>query len=150
MKSVDSVAGVSPREFGRLEEKVNGLVKTSDEHTSLLKSMDAKLDGLVTQDQLTDRLIPILQNQANHNSQIMDHKDRLKHIELANTIASSSIWKKIGLAFETNFVGFIGKWLFVIAIAGLIYWVVRQDGFLNKEIQGVKDKGAIICIRGVN
>lgn len=91
---------ISAREFGRLEEKVNGIVKTMDDQTQLLKIMDRKLDGNVTSKQLNERLKPL-------EEEVASHEVRLTSLEQAKLVSESSVWRKIGRTFESGFVKFV-------------------------------------------
>ena len=116
---------ISAKEFGKLQSDVEYLKSTSDKHTHLLESMDTKLDGLVTHEQLNTRLNPIEDRQT-------QHANRILALEQRNTLSDASIWKKIGIAFEGNFVKFIGLSLFIFALI-VGYLFIRQD-LINNSV----------------
>ncbi len=107
---------ISAREFGRLEEKVNGIVRTMDDHTALLERMDAKLDDNVSGKQLNDRLKPIEATQASHEK-------RITALEQTKLLSDSSVWRKIGASFESGFVKFAAGALFFGVLLGLVVYV---------------------------
>lgn len=110
---------ISAKEFGKLQSDVEYLKASSQKHTLLLEGMDTKLDGLVTHEQLNIRLHPIEERQTAHDSRILLLEER-------NKISDASVWKKIGIAFEGNFIRFVGLSLFICALV-VGYMSIRQD-----------------------
>ncbi len=110
---------ISAKEFGKLQSDVEYLTKTSDTHTKMLERMETKLDGLVTQEQLKQAVEPL-------HTQVNDHEARLAAVEQRNILADASVWKKIGIAFESNFIKFVGIGLFVFALF-VAYLFMRQE-----------------------
>ena len=116
---------ISAKEFGKLQSDVEYLKSTSDKHTHLLESMDTKLDGLVTHEQLSKVIEPI-------EVRLNNHSERIAHLEQRNLLSDASVWKKIGIAFEGNFVKFIGLSLFIFALI-VGYLFIRQD-LINNSV----------------
>lgn len=110
---------ISAKEFGKLQSDVEYLKNTSDNHTRILEKMDTKLDGLVTHEQLNKTLEPL-------QAQVIDHETRLAALEQRNTLSDSSVWNKIGIAFEGNFVKFLGVAVFGFALF-VGYLFIRQE-----------------------
>ena len=123
---------ISAKEFGKLQSDVAYLKETSDRHTSLLEKMDTKLDGLVTHEQLNKTIEPI-------EVRLNNHSDRIAQLEQRNTLSDASVWKKIGIAFEGNFIKFIGLSLFIFALV-VGYLFIRQDLINNAVPVEVIDK----------
>lgn len=123
---------ISAKEFGKLQSDVAYLKETSDRHTSLLEKMDTKLDGLVTREQLNKTIEPI-------EVRLNNHSERIAQLEQRNTLSDASVWKKIGIAFEGNFVKFIGLSLFIFALI-VGYLFIRQDLINNSVPVEVIDK----------
>ncbi len=123
---------ISAKEFGKLQSDVAYLKETSDRHTSLLEKMDTKLDGLVTHEQLNKTIEPI-------EVRLNNHSERIAQLEQRNTLSDASVWKKIGIAFEGNFVKFIGLSLFIFALI-VGYLFIRQDLINNSVPVEVIDK----------
>lgn len=123
---------ISAKEFGKLQSDVAYLKETSDRHTSLLEKMDTKLDGLVTHEQLNKTIEPI-------EVRLNNHSDRIAQLEQRNTLSDASVWKKIGIAFEGNFIKFIGLSLFIFALI-VGYLFIRQDLINNSVPVEVIDK----------
>lgn len=110
---------ISAKEFGKLQSDVAYLKETSDRHTNLLEKMDTKLDGLVTHEQMNKTIEPI-------QIQINNHSERIAQLEQRNTLSDASVWKKIAIAFEGNFIKFIGLSLFIFALV-VGYFFIRKD-----------------------
>lgn len=123
---------ISAKEFGKLQSDVAYLKETSDRHTSLLEKMDTKLDGLVTYEQLNKTIEPM-------EVRLNNHSDRIAQLEQRNTLSDASVWKKIGIAFEGNFIKFIGLSLFIFALI-VGYLFIRQDLINNSVPVEVIDK----------
>ena len=123
---------ISAKEFGKLQSDVAYLKETSDRHTSLLEKMDTKLDGLVTYEQLNKTIEPM-------EARLNNHSDRIAQLEQRNTLSDASVWKKIGIAFEGNFIKFIGLSLFIFALI-VGYLFIRQDLINNSVPVEVIDK----------
>lgn len=117
------MSDVSAKEFGKLQAGVEYLKDTSDRHTALLEKMDVKMDvkmdGLVTHEQLEERLEPI------HTTQ-KDIVSRVANLEKTRQLSEASIWRKIGVAVESNFIKFVasGVLIFVLATG---YLMIKQD-----------------------
>ena len=94
--------------------------------------MDTKLDGLVTHEQLNKTIEPI-------EVKLNNHSERIAQLEQRNTLSDASVWKKIGIAFEGNFVKFIGLSLFIFALI-VGYLFIRQDLINNSVPVEVIDK----------
>ena len=110
---------ISAKEFGKLQSDVEYLKATSDTHTGLLEKMDSKLDGQVTHEQIKQLLEPM-------QSQLSDHETRITALEERNKLADASVWKKIGIAFEGNFIKFVGLAVFIFALF-VGYLLIRQE-----------------------
>ena len=110
---------ISAKEFGKLQSDVAYLAKASDRHTELLEKMDGKLDGMVTQKQLNDRIEPI-------ETDVKNQCTRIEALEQRNQISDASVWKKIALAFEGNFIKFVGISLFVFALSVAYIYLQEQ------------------------
>lgn len=121
---------ISPKEFGQVVADVKNIEKVMNAHNEThnirfnkidnkLEKIDEKLDSLVTHKQLDEILKPITERQTQHASRIFS-------LEQRNTLADASIWRKIGLAFEGNFIKFIGLLLFMFALI-VGYMFIRQD-----------------------
>lgn len=123
---------ISAKEFGKLQSDVAYLKETSDRHTSLLEKMDTKLDGLVTYEQLNKTIEPM-------EVRLNNHSERIAQLEQRNTLSDASVWKKIGIAFEGNFIKFIGLSLFIFALI-VGYLFIRQDLINNSVPVEVIDK----------
>lgn len=123
---------ISAKEFGKLQSDVAYLKETSDRHTSLLEKMDTKLDGLVTYEQLNKTIEPM-------EVRLNNHSERIAQLEQRNTLSDASVWKKIGIAFEGNFIKFIGLSLFIFALI-VGYLFIRQDLINNSVLVEVIDK----------
>lgn len=126
---------ISAKEFGKLQSDVEYLKTSSNKHTELLEKMDTKLDGLVTHEQLNKRLEPV------ENRQIQ-HGERILVLEQRNTVADASIWRKVGTAFEGNFVKLLGTAL-VVGIFVLIYFTIVNNNSpqeIIKEVEMIQRK----------
>lgn len=119
MKKGIIMTEISAREFGKLQSDVAYLKETSDKHTKILEKMDGKLDNMVTEKQLNERLEPI-------EAKIEDHCIRIESLERRNQISDASVWKKIGQAFEGNFVKFISTSLFLLALGAAFYYMQSE------------------------
>ena len=91
---------ISSRDFGRLEADVRNL-------NELLKSIDKKMDGVVTRVEFNDAIKGITTSQ-------LAQEERLDALERVNALRSQSIWSRIGTAADASFVSFVGKAIFIL------------------------------------
>ena len=110
---------ISAKEFGKLQSDVEYLTKASDSHTKLLEKMDGKLDGMVTQQQLDNRVAPI-------ETAVEGNSTRITALEQRNKISDASVWKKIGLSFEGSFIKFVGVSLFIFTLGAALYYIQNE------------------------
>lgn len=110
---------ISSRDFGRLEADVRNL-------SELLRSIDNKMNGVVTRAEFLAAFDELNKTQSLQN-------DRIDQLEQHEAMRSNSIWARIGTAADANFVSVMGKVVFVI-IAALIlgyftsnYQIAPQD-----------------------
>ena len=93
------------REFGNLEANVANL-------TTAVQEVDRKLNDVMTRTDIQNVIESITAIQKAHEQRILELEDY-------NKLKSSSVWSRIGLAADANFVSFIGKAVFII-FGGLI------------------------------
>lgn len=118
---------ISSRDFGRLEADVRNL-------NELLKSIDKKMDGVVTRVEFNDAIKAITVNQTSQD-------ERLDALERLNAIRSQSIWSRIGTAADASFVSFIGKAIFILFGALFATYFLSNYQLAPKADEPVTTKG---------
>ena len=130
---------ISVKEFGEMTSDVRHMKETLDVHTKYFAKIDEKLSSNLTPEDLQKAIEPLIQNQANHNTQILDHEDRIRILENDSKLRKASIWAKIGKQTETNFIKFAGYTLFTIAI--FVAYIAYQQNtakpiqIIEKQVQ---------------
>lgn len=117
---------ISAKEFGKLQSDVVYLKDQSDKQDGKLDKLDDKLDKSMSADDLQRLLQPIITNQATHNTQLTDHEKRIKSLEDIEKLRKASIWSRIGVATENNFVKWASTAVFIVLLV-LAYFSIRQS-----------------------
>lgn len=117
---------ISAKEFGNLQSDVKHLTQTMDNHTVILERVDAKLDGVVTQEQFAKRITESDAKFENHSMRISAIEDRFK-------ISDSSVWKKIAKSIEDNLIKIVASGI-VLFIVIATFVLVQQNLATRKDI----------------
>lgn len=117
---------ISAKEFGKLQSDVVYLKDQSDKQDEKLDKLGEKLDRSMSAEDLQRFLEPIITNQATHTRQIADHEVRLASLEDIEKLRKASIWRKVGVAVESNFIKWAAAGIF-IALLVLAYVSIRQS-----------------------
>lgn len=138
-ETVKIMPEISAKEFGKLQSDVVYLKDQSDKQDGKLDKLGEKLDSSLSAEDIQRFLEPIITNQATHNSQIANHETRLKVLEDAETLRSASVWRKIGIAVESNFIKWAAAGVFIVLLV-LAYVSIRQSQevpvqFIEKTIE---------------
>lgn len=135
-ETVKTMSEISAKEFGKLQSDVVYLKDQSDKQDGKL---DKLVDNSMSSEDLQRMLDPIIKNQATHNAQISDHETRLKKIEAIEDLRKASVWRRIGVAVESNFIKWVSTGIF-IALLVIAYIFIRQGQevpvqFIEKTIK---------------
>lgn len=130
---------ISAKEFGKLQSDVVYLKDQSDKQDGKLDKLGEKLDRSMSAEDLQRFLEPIITNQATHTKQISDHETRLASLEDLEKLRKASVWRKVGVAAEGNFIKWVAGGIF-IALLVLAYISIRQSQeipvqFIEKTVE---------------
>ncbi len=100
---------ISDKEFGQLQSDMRHVMKTIDQHSTVLDRIDNKLDGVVTETRFEKYV-------DSQKRKYQDLDKRLRAVETNDQLQAASIWTKLGKYAETALISLI--------VAAFMYYIV--------------------------